>query len=345
MGPAGSINSNVEEMSRWMLVHLGDGQYKDTRLIQAGTLEQLHTPQMAIASLPDEPEVGPQSYAMGWFVDTYRGHLRVHHGGSIDGFLALVTLFPHDDTGIVVLTNAAGNPLPGLITRHAMDLLEKHEPRNWLAEALAKKKQAEAVQEEADAKKESVRVAGTKPSHPIADYAGDYFTAGYGTLKITRDGEKLTMTYNGISAPLNHWHYDVFRAGRGEDPTFEDSFLMFRADLAGNIAHVDVPIEATLPPITFEKQPDARMKDPQYLQKFTGEYALGPTTFTVTLQGNTLVLNVPGQPVYQLEPAVGGWFELANMTGFRVRFETDAQGKVVSLISAQPNGVFTAKKK
>ena len=65
-------------------------------------LADIHSPQMTTGVPQERKEIGPAAYALGWSVDDYRGHRRVHHGGAIDGFVASTALFPDDDLGIVV---------------------------------------------------------------------------------------------------------------------------------------------------------------------------------------------------------------------------------------------------
>jgi CubicO group peptidase (beta-lactamase class C family) len=138
VGPAGAINSSVEDMARWVMVHLNGGRAGGEQLINAATLREMHTPQMVIPGVPSDPDLSPQSYGMGWFVDSYRGHYRVHHGGNIDGFSALVTLFPNDNAGIVVLTNKNATRLPELAVRHLADRLFALPAKDWSGQALAR---------------------------------------------------------------------------------------------------------------------------------------------------------------------------------------------------------------
>ncbi|MGA7616710.1 MAG: serine hydrolase [Thermoanaerobaculia bacterium] len=345
MGPAGSIDSSVDEMSHWMIAHLEKGKFDGKQVIQPATLDQIHTPQMFISALPTDADGAPTSYAMGWFVSSYRGHLTLAHGGNIDGFSALVTLYPFDDVGIVVLTNAEGTPLPGIITKHAADRLLALPHRDWNSEALVKKVQGEKVEKEAESKKATFRKNGTHPSHRLEEYAGDYENPGYGVIHVTLAGQTLTATYNGIATPLEHWHYDVFNGVKAADPVFREMKYQFRSDLDGDIASLAAPFEPSVDPIVFTKKPDARMSDAAYLGQFTGEYVLGPQTIRVSLQGSSLILDVSGQPPYELVPAVAGWFDLKGLTGFRARFESDPKSGEVSLVLAQPNGVFTAARK
>jgi hypothetical protein len=97
--------------------------------------------------------------------------------------------------------------------------------------------------------------------------------------------------------------------------------------------------------IVFVKQPDARLSDPAYLQRFTGEYELAGLVAKVGLKGNRLTLRVPGQPEYELVPGLGGLFHLKEVTVIQLRFLMDDAGNVTGLESRQPEGVYTAKKK
>lgn len=344
VGPAGSINSSIDDMLKWVRMQLSDGTLNGTRIIQQATLRDMHAPHMSIG-LPDQKEFGAQDYGMGWFLTSYRGHYRVSHGGNIDGFSALVTLYPEDHVGIVVLTNQNGSALPGLVSLHAADRIFGGPQRDWNGEALARSKLARTEQRAAEQKKQTVRVLHTTPSHPLADYVGDYADSGYGTLTITLDSAHLTATYNGIRTALEHWHYDVFNGLRNAtDPTFEDMKYDFSGNVKGDIDAVAAPFEPAVSPIVFHRLPDAQLRDSAYIERFTGRYALVTDTVTVVRQGTVLVLNVPGQPPYELAPYRRTEFDLKAVQGISLVFTIDPKGNVTGLVSRQPDGVFTAKR-
>jgi CubicO group peptidase (beta-lactamase class C family) len=347
VGPAGSINSSVEDMARWIALHLGDGTVDGVRRIRKETLAELHAPQMVTHGAVERPDIVPVGYAMGWMVDVYRGHVRVQHGGGIDGFVALVTLFPNDDLGIVALQNTAANNLPELLVRHAADRILGISPTvDWNADALVKKNAIEAIGKEAEEKKATVRKSGTKPSHPLADYAGTYENPGYGAATIALADGTLTLTYNSISAPLEHWHYDVFNGGKNpEDPALQDVKLLFRTSVKGTIDGFEASLEPAVDAIVFTKKPAAHMTDPAWLSRLTGEYELAGQVLTIGLQGSTLTLFVPGQPLYELVPDLEDEWNLKIVSGYSVKFETDKGGKATALVLMQPNGVFTAKRR
>jgi CubicO group peptidase (beta-lactamase class C family) len=346
MGPAGSINASVHDMAKWVQVHLSGGKVGDRQIIGAATLADIHSPHMVIDEAAERPELSQPSYGMGWFIDSYRGHQRVEHGGNIDGFSALVTLLPQDGVGMVILTNMNGTGVPELLARHTADRLLKLEPIDWNRESLARWDVARAEQKKAEGRKEELRRPGTKPAHKLEEYAGDYFHPGYGTLRIDVQEKNLQVTYNHMTSPLEHWHYETWSGVKDiEPPIFENQRFLFETDTVGNVVAVKTNFEPTLTEgITFEKKPDSRLSDPAFLARFVGDYDLTGQTVSIQLAGNVLTVNVPGQPQYHLVPETGGEFSLKEASGFRIRFEEEG-GKVTGVTFLQQNGVFTARKK
>ena len=344
IGPAGSINSSVNEMSRWVSVHINGGKLGDTQVIGAATLADLHKPYMTTGNVSTRPDITAPDYALGWMVDGYRGHRRVHHGGNIDGFSALVSFLPNDGLGFVVLTNKNGTGLPELLVRTAADRILGLEAVDWVGDAAKNELDREAVAKKAEEKKVTRRRPGTAPAHKLEEYAGDYSHPGYGGLKVTLAAGQLGFVYNGIATPLAHWHYETFNGGKSDDPTFKDMKLSFQTDVNGNVVGVAVPLESTLEAIYFAKKPDARLSDPAYLKTLAGPYTLAPQTVTVALKGSGLTLSVPGQPVYDLVPEVGGEFSFKTVKAIRVRFLEDAKGNATGLEIIQPSGIYEYKR-
>jgi len=344
VGPAGSINSSANEMSRWVTVHINGGKFGDKQVIGANTLADLHTPYMTTGGVSTRPDITAADYALGWMVDNYRGHGRVHHGGNIDGFSAMVSLLPNDGLGFVVLTNKNGTALAELLIRTAIDRVLGLEAVDWIGDAAKRQAEGEAVGKKAEEKKATRRRPGTSPAHKLDEYAGDYRHPGYGDLKVTLKGSQLGFIYNSIATPLAHWHYETFNGGKAEDPAFEDMKLTFRTDVNGNVVGVAVPFEPSLDDIYFDKKPDARLSDPAYLKSLVGAYTLASQTVTVSLKGNGLTIYVPGQPVYDLVPEVGDEFSLKQAKIIRVRFQEDAKGQVTGVEVSQPGGVFEYKR-
>ncbi len=344
VGPAGSINSNLNDMTKWVLLNLNKGKAGATQVLSETGLAQMHTPYMTIAQPLKYTELSHGSYGLGWFIQNYRGHNRVSHGGNIDGFSALVSLFPQDNLGAVLLTNLNGNPLPSIVNNYVSDVLLNLEPVDWNARVKADIDKAKEEGKKKEADEQAVRKPNTKPSHGLADYAGEYEHAGYGVLKISSEGKVLQGSFNAFTLAMEHWHYDVFRATLLEDEE-EKMLVSFFTNEKGDIDRLSVPLEPAVKPILFTRKANAQMSDPKFLAQFLGEYELSGQTVTVALRGEkTLTLTVPGQPTYELEPYKDTEFNLKSLTGFSVRF-TMEKGKVSAAVFHQPNGVFTAKRK
>ncbi|MCK6445672.1 MAG: serine hydrolase [Planctomycetes bacterium] len=347
VGPAGSINSSVNEMANWVKLQLAHGKRDGRELVQAGTLAEMHTVVTPLGGAdPSSPETIPVGYALGWFVEVYRGHLHVHHGGNIDGYSALVALLPQDDWGIVVLTNQNGSALPELVARHAFDRVLGLERTDWSGKALAMRDAAKAKQAEGKEKQAAARKTGTSPSHPLADYAGEYAHPGYGVVEVTLEGDKLKAELHGLQSKLEHWHYDVFSAHpETDDEAFEDLQLQFTSDFGGDIDGLRVVLDPTLPATRFARQAEAELRDPAFLARYEGDYELeAGVSCSIRVKGDDLTALVPGQPTYTLVPKRRDAFDLKGLEGFSLRFVSE-EGRVNAVEFHQPNGVFTAKRK
>lgn len=346
VGPAGSINSSVREMARWVALHLGDGEVGGARLLSEASLQDLHRVRMTPGPSGRSPkELVEVGYALGWFVEVYRGHQRIQHGGNIDGFTALVAMLPDDDLGFVVLTNMDGTALPELVVRDLSDRALALPARDWRGEAQRERKAARAEAKKAKGATAQGRRTGTLPSHALQDYVGDYFHPGYGACKVTLQGDRLHVDFHGLCAAMQHWHYDVFQCVRDEpNGVLDDQLVQFTMDLDGEIDGLRSALEPNVPPIVFERQADQRLRDPEFLRTLAGDYEVAGQIATFVVQGTILVVTLPGQR-HELQPGRGLVFALKGLTGYSVRFELDEQQRAVRAMFRQPDGVHEARRK
>ena len=346
VGPAGSINSNVEDMIRYVQMHLNKGKFEAQQVLSAADVNDMQTPQMVIPGALNFAEVGHTQYGMGFFITSYRGNKLVHHGGNIDGFTALVSFMPNSNIGLVILSNLNGTPLPQIISYNIYDRLLKLDQVAWSDRLKDQEAKTKASQDESNKRGLSPRKMGTKPSHDIKEYVGEYEHPAYGVVKIDRDGGDLRIAFHDFSAPLVHFHYDVFLAHDKQINRLEGIKVQFKMDIDGDISSLSVPFEPAVKDIIFTRMADHHMFDKAFLEGFAGQYQLGPTTITVALrEDNTLVLTIPGQTPYDLVPFQGSRFRLKGMNGYNVEFNTDKSGKTIELVFFQPNGATAAKRK
>ncbi|QBD80780.1 serine hydrolase [Ktedonosporobacter rubrisoli] len=258
-GPAGAMNSNVEDMTKWLRCLLKHGKYGDgeQRLVSEEQFAQLTGPQMIMPkeAFEDEhyTEESSMCYALGWWVYYYRGHRFVQHSGGIDGFSVLTTFLPDDNLGTVVLTNREAHVVAthGIFTYSAVDRLLGLDLVPWNERT---KRYYTRLKEQAEQQKkqeESKRVADAPLSHPISDYVGEYEHPGYGTFSILPEGQGIKGLLNGLEYSLSHFHYDVFQAELARfDATFNVSFS---TDLDGKITYFSAPLEPSGKPIVFKR--------------------------------------------------------------------------------------------
>lgn len=343
IAPAGAVNAGAQEMAAWLRLNLNGGEFDGKRVISEGSLREIHSPAVVISGETGVRELLFNMYGMGWMIGAYRGHRLLHHGGGIDGFVSHVALLPDDGVGIVVLTNRpTGMPEPAMLD--IADRVLGLKPLNHTAGILGMEEEPEM--ENSEEKKEDIaRVTGTKPGYPAAEYEGTYEHPAFGRVRILRKGNDLSAVFHNDTTRLEHYHYDVFRAGGEEGAGL---LVAFQPDVRGGVAALALPLEPTVPPIRFEKLPSERLRDPAFLARFSGTYNLGGQKAKVDLRDSALTVLLPGQPEYLLHPykenpGAFAEFSINGLEGYHVRFEEE-KGTVRRIIFLQPNGTFTGEK-
>jgi len=348
IGPAGSINSNVDDMSHYLIFQLGDGKYEGKQVVAENDLREMHSPQTAIPDPPPAfsmPGLGHFSYGLAWVATSYRGHNLVWHNGGIDGFYALLSMLPDDHMGVVVLTNLPNGQTPEVLAYNVYDRLLGLDPMPWFDRFKDLEAKGKKEEEVGKKNKPTDRKTGTHPSHSLADYAGEYQNAGYGSIKVAIKGDALELSLNKLGPyPLEHYHYDTFQVPEENDSFAAGEKFQFEMNKKGDIDRLAAAFEPSVgEDIVFTRAPERISKD--VLQKLAGDYVLNEQTITFVVVGDVLRLTVPAQPVYELIPRKALSFDLKSMPGFSVDFQMDTSGKVTEAVFNQPNGVYHAKRK
>ncbi len=216
VGPAGSINASVRDLSGWLRMHLNDGVLGSARIVSGRNLQEMHAPQQVIRLegrwklFFPESETLQLSYGLGWFINDYRGHKLVMHGGTIDGFRASIVLAPRARLGVAVLANLNGVQMPEAVCYNVMDLLLGLPRKDWntfIGEA-AKKFDGETAREIMT--RMAARKKETRPTRELAAYAGTYEDAAYGRAEVAVVEDRLTLAWSRIKTRLDHFHFDTF---------------------------------------------------------------------------------------------------------------------------------------
>jgi len=238
-GPAGAINSNIADMTKWLKFQLDSGRVGGKRLVSKRSFIETHIPQTVVRIDSTYRAFNPfthvKSYAFGWQVMDYRGKEMMSHAGNLAGMNAMVGLLPEERFGIVVLTNLDGNALRESIMYKAMDMQLKAPPRDWSRVSLVEKASFDSIdakdQREADAK----RVPNTRPSLPLERYSGVYQDSLYGSVTVRVEGQHLVLDMAPkMVGDMEHWHYDTFKV-KWRDHRDGRNLVTFALDADGDI--------------------------------------------------------------------------------------------------------------
>ena len=356
MGPAGSINSSVNEMSNWVMTWINSGKFNGKEILPASYTKEAMSSQMVMSSGMPDPEIPDAhlaNYGYGWMISSYRGHYRVEHGGNIDGFSASTSFYPNDSIGIVVLVNQNASAVPGLVRNSIADRLLNEKPIDWNGRTNQARAKAKKAAKEAEATVISNRKSGTAPSHAKNDYTGLFNHPGYGTFEIINRNDSLFLLSPNDITWLRHYHYDVFEGitvdkKTGIDSTQKEGLkINFQTSAAGEISSALIPLQPGLKDIEFTRKSKPKELNKEALSRYTGEFEFAPgANVKFYLKGDkTLFAFIEGQPEYELVPVDKNKFDLKVLPGYSVLFEENEKAEILSASFIQPNGTFKAKKK
>ncbi|HNT34683.1 MAG TPA: serine hydrolase [bacterium] len=285
VGPAGSMNSNVTDMLKWLSFHLNKGLIDGQQIVPEACVLKTHTPQ--IVCEPSGFKAMPYlTYAMGWHATQYRGFRLLFHGGNVGGFSCNTAFLPDENVGIVVLTNLSSSSVGKIVTYHLCDLLllgnqtsnktvssksthrkgariadtsagtglleMKPLPWNDLYQEQVDKERAEAKKKQQQQRRN--RVKGTKPSHSLAEFVGNYRNQAYGSMRVTLQKGSLYCEYQEKVLPLVHYHYDVFE--RVDASYGSRTLVAFHTRTNGHIGNLSIRLEPEVSEIIFERVRD-----------------------------------------------------------------------------------------
>jgi CubicO group peptidase (beta-lactamase class C family) len=168
--PAGSIFSNVNDLSRFVIAFLNDGRLEGKQVLSPAVIRALSTPR---AKVPG----GEGSYGYGVQVAKYRGVNLVSHGGSRAGYGSSIRMVPSKRFGVIAVANRTGIGLNAASVK-AMEI------------ALP-----------LDASTKSTLAQQAIPAADMAGYVGTYSQGPRSMEVVIRDG-KLMLKQNNGETPL-----------------------------------------------------------------------------------------------------------------------------------------------
>jgi CubicO group peptidase (beta-lactamase class C family) len=242
--PAGGINSNADDMAKWMLVLLNEGRLADgTWLYSEKTYRELTTMVTPIPIPAVPPELAAlkpnfQGYALGLNALDYKGKKVLTHTGGLPGYLSKVTLLPELGLGITVLTNQESGEAFSSLTWQIVDYYLGAPATDWVDAYLKVRERQEARTAEALNKAAEARDAASKPSLGLEEYAGTYADAWYGDIEIAKEDGKLVLSFTKtpvLIGDLEHWQHDTFIVKWRDRELRADAYITFALNPDGTI--------------------------------------------------------------------------------------------------------------
>jgi CubicO group peptidase (beta-lactamase class C family) len=242
--PAGGINSSAEDMAKWLRVQLSGGMLPDgSRLFSAATARQLTAIVTPIPIDDPPPELPPlrmnfHGYALGLDIRDYRGHHVVTHTGGLPGYVSRVAMIPDLNVGVAVLTNQESGGAFDSIGFHILDHYLGAPAFDWIDGYTRVRARMEAGIARAEGLGASARDASSKPSLPLAKYAGTYRDAWYGDISIAEESGRLTIRFShtpSLVGDLQHWQHDTFVARWRDRELRADAYVTFALNPDGSI--------------------------------------------------------------------------------------------------------------
>ena len=338
IAPAGAINSNVQDLSRWVIALLNGGKVDGKQVIPEAVLRETMAPSLSLPNTALESRGWGENlnayYGMGRTVSSYRGHLLALHGGDLPGFHSQVSIMPNDSLGVIVLV--IGDHVAPMYTGLTLDIYERllelsHTPWSERLNQIRLKNKAAGTKARTVA--DAGRVPGTKPSHPLDDYVGEFAHPAYGVVKVARGDKELSFEFNSIKMPLSHFHYDRFDTPDDEEDGKYS--LNFRTNPMGEIEGVEISLDEAA--VTFTRRVPPALSSDATLQTYAGTYISPSGGKTVLTFQPGKGLAIRGGP--DLQPWRPHEFRLKEFPDVVIAFTVEG-GKVVAMRRRDPSGEF-----
>lgn len=244
--PAAGIHSTANDMARWMITQLDSGRAPGatTRLFSPASARELWTlvtPIRPPASAPAGMEhLRPRfrGYALGFNVRDYRGQFQLQHSGGLGGNVSLVTMLPDQRLGVAVLTNQESGSAFNAITYRVLDHYLGAAPIDYVARYATIDSASRASTAATLRRAGAARDTASRPSLPLARYAGRYTDPWYGDASIAHEGGKLVMRFGhspGLVGDLAHWQHDTFLVRWRDRELRADAYATFALNPDGTI--------------------------------------------------------------------------------------------------------------
>jgi CubicO group peptidase (beta-lactamase class C family) len=264
------INTNAEDIARWMNVLLAGGKLplagadgKEARLFSAKQAREMWTAQTPMrVGEPNAKLAGTKAnfaaYGLGFQLRDYHGRLLALHSGALQGFYSKVVMVPEEKLGIAILTNAeSGGSLNALQWQLLGRLVDRDDKTDWIGAVASVEEEMHAKEKARLAKAGAARAAKTQPSLARTAYDGDYQDPWYGIATIKHEGGKQLLSLSrtpDLSGELEHYQHDTFIVRWKERNFNADAYVTFSLNPDGSIERMKMQPISTETDFSYDFQ-------------------------------------------------------------------------------------------
>jgi CubicO group peptidase (beta-lactamase class C family) len=246
------INTNAEDIARWMTVLLDggkiesagkDAQGKEIRLFSDKQAREMWTAQTPMKIPEPKPALAATkpnfyAYGLGFQLRDYKGMKLAMHGGALQGFYSRVLLVPEAKLGIAILTNAESGGALSALQYRLLDQYLGAAPADWIQLVSDVENEAHAKELARQKSAATTRAAKSKPSLALSVYDGEYQDAWYGKATIKEAGGKHVLVFAktpDLAGELEHFQHDTFVVRWKERNFNADAYVTFSLNPDGSI--------------------------------------------------------------------------------------------------------------
>ncbi len=207
LAPAGSIVSNVKDLSYWIMMQLDSGKYNGKQILPWPVLQKTRGVNTLLSTRRNPMTSGHfVAYGLGVFIRDMNGRQVYDHTGGADGFVTNVCFVPEEKLGITILTNNDNQEFFELLRYQILAAYLNMPYVNYSESELTdfNKDQKTTIDSVSAMRK---RVKGNAPPMALNAYTGTYHHPLFGNIHIGIKGKDLIIDFDnhkGLTASLQY---------------------------------------------------------------------------------------------------------------------------------------------
>lgn len=261
--PSGFVMSTVLDLANFAMMHLSGGSFDGQPILAPELVAEMHTPQVRFPSINDD------GYGLTFSSYNYKGVRLVGHGGRISSFASSFEMVPETGTAVIILANNAAlwGPHEGELTHFILDGL-------------------------LDLPAEVPALPTIEPNRALWEgYVGTYVGANSGAADIVREGDTLSLVWQGQTLPLNAVRPDLYVAQMPDGKTMPVSFTM-EGETAAEYVNILIESGYLLSLERLDTDPNFQ-PNPRSWEQYTGTYENPLTKLIIRLDGDQMIVSSP----------------------------------------------------